>query len=100
MTKTTKNALGQSEYLALLEAVTARCPLPDEVSLRYVEYGQWEMNFEALLISLMRVDQRGLQFRLSDFEVLAKEAGLTEEGVLDPDTWRKFVAWMNEANDH
>ena len=88
--------IGQKEFLKLLDQIEVDNKISLPVSLRGIEYGQWEVPFEAFLIQLMKNKKSNIEIDFEKFDELAKESGLKDDGgVLDPKTWRYFCAWTN-----
>ena len=88
-------ALGPSEYFAFVEGVEKYLESDFVRQVKDVDFGQWELPFEAILIELMKLrkDQTAINDALVRY--LAVEAGIVEAGVLDADTWQKFCHWAN-----
>lgn len=87
------------EYFSFVESME---PYLDKVLIqdaRDVEYGQWELPFEALLLELMKLSGHKVSVDLALIEELAKQADIFECGVLDVDTWERFLDWSQSLAD-
>lgn len=63
---------------------------------RDVEYGEWELPFEAILIALLKLSPYEVDMDYVLVEKLAIEADIIEGGVLDIDTWNQFLSWKQQ----
>nr|WP_319250227.1 hypothetical protein [uncultured Celeribacter sp.] len=85
--------VGPQEYLEFVESVSDHLDAKLYSDARDIEYGQWEIPFEAVLLALLKEDFALVEFDHALVFNLAKEAKILDEGVLDPDTWKKFRDW-------
>jgi len=58
-----------------------------------IEYGQWELPFEALLLEIMKLSNAQIDIDLNLVVKLAHEADIVESSVLDINTWEQFKKW-------
>lgn len=89
--------LGPEEYLGFLGQVAARLDTDFVLEAEKFEFGQWERPFEAMLLRLMEGPPSNECINMDLVEKLAKQAGVMEEGVLDPDTWPRFAHWYRAS---
>ncbi|WP_285278022.1 hypothetical protein [Agrobacterium sp. SUL3] len=90
-----KKHIGPSEYLGFLSQVSQFIDPQIVRDAADFDYGQWELPFEAVLIELMRMPRNEIEIDFNAVELLAKEADITEEGVINPESWRKFLDWYH-----
>lgn len=84
---------GIQEYFVFLESVSAYLdPLLIEKA-KYIEYGEWEMAYEAILLGLIEQNRDEISFDIDLAKGLADEADIISQGVMDINTWDKFLAW-------
>ncbi len=87
---------GTQEFLDFAEPILASINDPAfSAQIRDIEHGQWEPAFEALLLRMMELDPARVPFDPEVAGRLADESGLTDQGVLDPDTWARFLRWSD-----
>ena len=87
--------LGYKGYIDFLSNFKRHLDPSTFDELGNVEYGQWEICFEALLHQLMKLNRMAISLDISTVTQLAKEAEVLSEGILDPDTWKQFNEWLN-----
>ncbi len=86
-------SIGLSEYFVFVDEIAEHLR-PDFLRcVEDIEYGEWETSFEAILLELMKLPSQNVSLDLSMVESLAAEAGIVDDGVLDPNTWQKFRVW-------
>lgn len=85
--------IGQNEYFSFVESVSQYFTDTFLADVRDVEFGQWEMPFEAMLLELIKRDKQNTVVDFKLIQDLAIESGIVQEGVLDPDTWKIFCEW-------
>lgn len=84
---------GLNEYRIFVESVAKHLEADILQQAKDVEYGQWELPFEAVLLELMKCSKHNICFDNDLVNRLAIEADIIECGVLDMDTWQKFCSW-------
>lgn len=90
-----KEHVGPSEYLGFLSQVSQFIDPQIARDATDFDFGQWELPFESVLIELTGMPRNEVELDFNTVELLAKEADITEEGVIDPETWRKFLDWYH-----
>jgi len=85
--------IGIQEYFTFLESVSPSLNPSFVKRAKKVEYGQWELPFEATLLELVEIPRSKVRFDKNLVTALAQESNLTTSGVLDTETWGKFLRW-------
>lgn len=92
-----KNDLvGMQEFLHFVESVAELLDEKTVQDARDIEFGQWELPFEAILLSLQKLSPGEVKIDFELVERLAQEADIIECGVLDVDTWSRFLIWKQK----
>ena len=88
--------VGIKEYFGFIENVA---PFLDEklyLDAKEVDYGQWELPFETVLLALMKKSFDEVIIDMDLTRELAHEADIIESGVIDPNTWKRFKKWSGQ----
>lgn len=88
----TKDHVGPKEYRLFLSQVVPMLDADFVLDAGTFEHGQWDLPFEAVLLKLLEEPSKAVSVDMFLAERLAKQAGLVEEGVLSPDTWKMFIS--------
>ncbi len=91
----TEEQIGLKEYFVFLEGVALFLDERLIDDAREVEYGQWELPYEAVLLALVKLPFNEVQFDLELAKKLAIEADIIECGILSMDTWQQVQRWLN-----
>lgn len=85
-----KELIGLKQYLSFVDQLA---PHLDQVLIsdaKEIDYGQWELPFEALLLAILRQTKHTIVFDFVLAKQLATKADIIDSGVLDIDTWERF----------
>ncbi len=85
--------VGIKEYFKFVENVSTLLDKTLLKDVQDIEYGQWEVPFEAILLFLIELPKEEISLDYELVKALAYEADIIEFGVLDMDTWDKFEKW-------
>ena len=85
-----------SDYFKFIDQVEPFIETKLIKDARTIEYGQWEVPFEGLLLELIKLPSSDININFQLVKNLADDAGIIKSSILTLDTWENFENWMRK----